>query len=397
MRPSISSRISKFLSLSEPSGALAMPGNGSPRRLSPTKVSTHDISWPYTRGMRRLPPLSAVRVFEAAARHENFTQAAAELGMTQAAVSYQIRLLEERLGMPLFARVKGRVPLTEAGRRIAPLVAARLRTSTTPSPSSSPRIRRLLTISTPRPSPPPGSRRGSALPGRPSRARGAPVDRRRAGRFLDRRGPRRDPRRARRLAGPRAPSSCSGSTSPRCAAPTSSRAHGGRIDAAELLDCRGSARTTIGGRLAAEVGRRRAGRPARPGLLLEIRCNGGNAAIAGAGRRDDDADLLAQRAGRGRLVRPSTMSRSRGYGYWLVYPEAPPQPAQDQRFRDWLLAEVESDLEDPGLALSAVGVDAAPLAWRGSGEALMHPPPSPPSRGRGEASGALGLPSERRP
>ena len=70
--------------------------------------------------MRRLPPLSSVRVFECAARHQNFTSAAAELGMTQAAVSYQIRLLEERLGLPLFARVRGRVALTEAGRRIAP-------------------------------------------------------------------------------------------------------------------------------------------------------------------------------------------------------------------------------------------------------------------------------------
>jgi len=46
----------------------------------------------------RLPPLAAVRVFEAAARHQNFTRAAEELGMTQAAVSYQIRLLEDRVG-----------------------------------------------------------------------------------------------------------------------------------------------------------------------------------------------------------------------------------------------------------------------------------------------------------
>src|SRR4029079_15285927 len=73
--------------------------------------------------MARLPPLAAVRVFDAAARHQNFTQAAAELGMTQAAVSYQIRLLEERLGASLFARVKGPVSLTESGRRIAPPVA----------------------------------------------------------------------------------------------------------------------------------------------------------------------------------------------------------------------------------------------------------------------------------
>jgi LysR family transcriptional regulator, glycine cleavage system transcriptional activator len=74
--------------------------------------------------MHRLPPLSAVRVFESASRHENFTVAAAELGMTQAAVSYQIRLLEERLGLSLFARIKGRVSLTDAGRRIAPLVGS---------------------------------------------------------------------------------------------------------------------------------------------------------------------------------------------------------------------------------------------------------------------------------
>src|SRR3569833_3413194 len=74
--------------------------------------------------MRRLPPLAAVRVFEAAARHENFSLAAAELGMTQAAVSYQIRLLEERRGVPLFLRSKRRVTLTEAGRRVAAPVSA---------------------------------------------------------------------------------------------------------------------------------------------------------------------------------------------------------------------------------------------------------------------------------
>lgn len=67
--------------------------------------------------------MPSVRVFEAAARHENFTLAAGELGMTQAAVSYQIRLLEERLGVPLFVRSKRRVTLSEAGRRLAPIVS----------------------------------------------------------------------------------------------------------------------------------------------------------------------------------------------------------------------------------------------------------------------------------
>src|SRR4051812_50116002 len=73
--------------------------------------------------MRRLPPLAAVRAFEAAARHENFTLAAAELGLTQAAVSYQIKLLEDRLGLPLFVRSKRRGTLSEAGRRVVPLVS----------------------------------------------------------------------------------------------------------------------------------------------------------------------------------------------------------------------------------------------------------------------------------
>lgn len=74
--------------------------------------------------MRRLPPLSAVRVFEAASRHGNFTRAAEELGMTQAAVSYQMKLLEERLGAPLFARSGRGIALTDHGRRIAPQVTS---------------------------------------------------------------------------------------------------------------------------------------------------------------------------------------------------------------------------------------------------------------------------------
>jgi LysR family glycine cleavage system transcriptional activator len=70
----------------------------------------------------QLPPLAAVRVFEAAARHASFTKAAAELGMTQAAVSYQIKLLEERVGSPLFLRKPRQVVLTETGARLAPAV-----------------------------------------------------------------------------------------------------------------------------------------------------------------------------------------------------------------------------------------------------------------------------------
>jgi len=67
-----------------------------------------------------LPSLSAIRVFEAAARVLSFTRAAAELGMTQAAVSYQVKLLEDRLGTSLFLRRPRGLVLTEAGQWLAP-------------------------------------------------------------------------------------------------------------------------------------------------------------------------------------------------------------------------------------------------------------------------------------
>lgn len=66
--------------------------------------------------MRRLPPLNALRAFEAAARHLSFTRAAGELNVTQAAVSHQIRALEERLGRKLFRRVGRNLFLTDAAQ-----------------------------------------------------------------------------------------------------------------------------------------------------------------------------------------------------------------------------------------------------------------------------------------
>jgi LysR family glycine cleavage system transcriptional activator len=64
-------------------------------------------------------PLSAIRVFEAAARLLSFTGAAKELGMTQAAVSWQVKALERRLDQPLFRRLPREVALTPGGERLA--------------------------------------------------------------------------------------------------------------------------------------------------------------------------------------------------------------------------------------------------------------------------------------
>ncbi|MGO1162674.1 transcriptional regulator GcvA [Brucella pseudogrignonensis] len=94
-----------------------------------------------------LPPLSAVRVFESASRHASFTRAAEELGMTQAAVSYQIKLLEERVGAPLFLRKPRQVELTELGKRLAPQINEAFDTMRTAFASAREDTQGILTIS----------------------------------------------------------------------------------------------------------------------------------------------------------------------------------------------------------------------------------------------------------
>jgi LysR family transcriptional regulator, glycine cleavage system transcriptional activator len=66
---------------------------------------------------RRLPSLNALKAFEAAARHQSFTNAAGELFVTHAAISRHVRDLEEWLGTELFVRTGRGVELTDAGRR----------------------------------------------------------------------------------------------------------------------------------------------------------------------------------------------------------------------------------------------------------------------------------------
>lgn len=71
---------------------------------------------------RRLPPLTSLRAFEAAGRHLSFTKAAAELTVTQAAISHQVKALEEHLDVPLFLRLHRQLELTRAGKILLPVV-----------------------------------------------------------------------------------------------------------------------------------------------------------------------------------------------------------------------------------------------------------------------------------
>src|SRR5437763_4848031 len=72
--------------------------------------------------MRRLPPLKALRAFEAAARHMSFKAAADELGLTPTAISHQIRNLEDSLARPLFRRRPRPMELTAAGAALFPVL-----------------------------------------------------------------------------------------------------------------------------------------------------------------------------------------------------------------------------------------------------------------------------------
>ncbi|NNJ69416.1 MAG: transcriptional regulator GcvA [Boseongicola sp.] len=68
----------------------------------------------------RLPPLTALRAFDAAARHMSFAKAADELNVTPAALSFQIKSLEDHLGAPVFRRLNRAIELTEAGQALVP-------------------------------------------------------------------------------------------------------------------------------------------------------------------------------------------------------------------------------------------------------------------------------------
>src|SRR3954466_7723839 len=72
--------------------------------------------------MRKLPPLTELRAFEAAARHLSFKRAAAELYVTPTAISHQIRLLERYCGRALFRRRPRPLSLTDAGARLFPII-----------------------------------------------------------------------------------------------------------------------------------------------------------------------------------------------------------------------------------------------------------------------------------
>ena len=92
-------------------------------------------------------PLNALRAFEAAARHLNVTRAGLELRVSQAAVSHQIKLLEDQLGAPLFRRLPRGLALTDEGAALAPMLGDALdRMAATLDRFASGRLREIVNV-----------------------------------------------------------------------------------------------------------------------------------------------------------------------------------------------------------------------------------------------------------
>ncbi|MBX6321814.1 MAG: transcriptional regulator GcvA [Rhodospirillaceae bacterium] len=99
-----------------PENAVRRRGDGAAGARAASRVAAP----PAIGSFRRLPPLNALRTFEAAARHLSFTKAAGELHVTPAAVGQQVRLLEDFVGVPLFHRTSRTLALTDAGAACLP-------------------------------------------------------------------------------------------------------------------------------------------------------------------------------------------------------------------------------------------------------------------------------------
>ena len=303
--------------------------------------------------MRRLPPLAAVRAFEAAARTENFTAAAAELGMTQAAVSYQVKSLEERLGAPLFVREKGRVRLTPLGMRLLPPLSSAFDSIETAFAAHREEDESLLTITTTHTFANTwlAWRLGAFQMEHPDLA----VRLTTSLELVDLRSGEAD---VAIRAGPKEwpglehyqlfHSAFTPMASPECIAVVE-RKLGRRLEPADMpiqhlinpSDDWWQQWFADNGVPADEAVLR------RPGVRLENQANEGHAAMAGQGFA-----LLTPllwkgdvSAGRLKMLFPDRVS-SRGWAYWLVFPPERRTVPKIKRFREWLVGEMRRAQED---------------------------------------------------
>lgn len=290
--------------------------------------------------MRQIPPLAAVRVFEAAARHGNFTRAAEELGMTQAAVSYQIKLLEERLGAPLFRREGRRIALTDAGTRAAPQISRAFDAIDSAFAQVRAEDEKLLTVST--------SntfanawlawRLGSFQMGHPEMA----VRLEATDKVADLSGGEVD------CAIRAGRGGWDGMVIDKLieidftpmVSPAFLARHGPLAPADLLRLPQISPHDPWWTHWLREAGVDVPDGPPRPGVRLDSQAHEGHAAIAGQGVAMLTPFFWRRDLAEGRLTRPFDQLSTRGYAYWFVVPEGRRNLPKIKRFREWLLEEL---------------------------------------------------------
>lgn len=294
--------------------------------------------------MRQLPPLAAVRVFEAAARHQNFTAAANELGMTQAAVSYQVKGLEQRLGAPLFVRERGRARLTPLGERLQPALTRAFDAIEAAFAVNRAEDEATLTVTTTQTFANTwlAWRLGSFQMAHPDLAVRLTTE----SRILDLHGGEADVAiragmgdwpgtESQRLL----PIDFTPMASPRFVA--SVEAEFGRpLRPEDLPDLPmispGDDWWTSWFAAAGVPADRR--RSVRGGLRLDSQANEGHAAMGGRGFALLTPAFWVNDLAEGRLVQPFAALGSQGFAYWLCYPPERRAVPKVKRFRDWLLA-----------------------------------------------------------
>lgn len=298
--------------------------------------------------MRQLPPLAAIRAFEAAGRKESFTAAANGLGMTQAAVSYQIKALEDRLGAALFFREKGRVRLTPLGARLLPPLTQAFDAIEAAFASHRAEDEQLLTITTTYTFA--NSWLAWRLGGFQMKHADLAVRMSAADRLIDLRAGEAD------------------------VAVRSGHGDWDGLDSHKLMDVEF---TPMASPECVSEWQSKLGRPLRPsdltemplispqddwwkqwfrdwgvevggksrqaGIRLDYQAHEGHAAMAGQGLSVLTPFFWINDVVRGRLAMPFPhMISRRGWSYWLVYPKERRMVPKIKRFRDWLLAEIES-------------------------------------------------------
>ena len=300
--------------------------------------------------MRRLPPLTAVRAFEAAARTENFTAAAAELGLTQAAVSYQVKALEERLGAPLFVREKGRARLTPLGQRLLPTLSQAFDSIEAAFATHQAEDETLLTVTTTHTFANTwlAWRLGAFQMEHPDLAvrmttSNGIVDLRSGDADLAIRAGRGDwpGLEVHKLI----ESNFTPMASPACIAKFE-RDLGRALTPADLPGL-----PLIGpqddwwARWFKDAGVQLDGIRPRGGIRLDTQANEGHAAMAGQGLALLTPFLWRGDIAGGRLVQPFELTSTAGYAYWLAYPPERRLVPKVKRFREWLLESIREATE----------------------------------------------------